>query len=212
MRFKIGDSVKVKEGTLCPDDDSMCIGGWQGRIFEVDETIGIRWDSITLKQLPLNYIKQSEKEGLGLTEMYLDTDEVEPASPRDTEVEAERVATELESKLQWLDSDDQEDQRIYKVIADTDDPEEAWNDYLKKILVFPFEAEVSEPQDRGPLRSGDKVQVDKIDSVDDLYGILVKVSQGRQRLVFPLCDLTATDKKSPNYLPVNDYSVWFSNR
>jgi hypothetical protein len=29
------------------------MGGWQGRIFEIEETIGIQWDSVTLKQLPL---------------------------------------------------------------------------------------------------------------------------------------------------------------
>ena len=212
VRFKNGDSVKVKKNVMCPDDDSLCMGGWQGRIFEIEETIGIRWDSITLKQLPLDYIRQSEKEGLGWTEMYLDADEIEPASPRDTEAEAEKVAEELESKFQWLDSDDEENRRIYKVIADAEEPDEAWNDYLTKLLVFPFEAEVSEPQDRGPLDCGDVVQVHEIEDVDDLYGILVKVSQGRRRFVFPLCDLNATDKKSPNYTPVKDYCVWFADR
>lgn len=143
--------------------------------------------------------------------MYLVINEVELASPRDTEIEAERMADTLESKFQWIGGD-AEDQRIYKVIADTDDPDEAWHDYLKKMLVFPFEATVSEPQDKGPLRSGDTVQVLEIDDVNDLYGILVKVSQGRRRFIFPLCDLAATNKKSANYTPVRDYAVWFANR
>ena len=212
MRLKIGDSVKVKEGILCPDNSSIPIGSWQGRIIEIEEdTIGIGWDSITLKQIPFEYIKECEKEGLCWTEMYLGVDEIEPALPRDTESEAERMADTLESKFHWIGGD-AEGQRIYKVISDADDLNEAWYDYLKKMLAFPFEAKVSEPQDKGPLRSGDKVQVLGIDDVNDLYGILVKVSQGRRRFVFPLCDLTATDKKSANYLPVNDYSVWFSNR
>ena len=212
VRFENGDSVKVKETVMCPDDDSLCMGGWQGRIFEIEDTIGIRWDSITLKQLPLDYIKQSEKEGLGWTEMYLDADEIEPVSPRDTEAETERVAGELENKFQWLDSDDEENRRIYKVIADAEDPNQAWNDYLTKLLVFPFEAMVSENQDHGPLDYGDVVQVNGIDEIDDLYGILAKVSQGREHFIFPLCDLNATDKKSPNYTPFKDYCVWFANR
>ena len=208
----IGDSVKVKEGISCPDHDSIAISGWQGRIFEIeDDMIGIRWDSITLKQMPLEYIKECEKEGLCWTEMYLGIGEIEPASPRDTESEAEQMADTLESKFQWIGGDTG-DQRIYKVIADADDPDEAWHDYLNKMLVFPFEATVSEPQDRGPLRSDDTVQVLGIDDVNDLYGILVKVSRGRRRFIFPLCDLAATDKKSANYLPVTDYSVWFANR
>ena len=154
MQFKIGDSVKVKEGISCPDQDSISISGWQGRIFEIeDDMIGIRWDSITLKQMPLEYIKESEKEGLCWPEMYLGIDEIEPASPRDTERETKHIADQFESKYFWLERENAEDQHIYKVIADADDPDEAWHDYLNKMLVFPFEATVSEPQDRGPLRS-----------------------------------------------------------
>lgn len=213
MRLKVGDSIKVKKGILCPDNDSIPIGGWQGRIFEIEDgMVGICWDSITLKQLPEDYIKECEQEGLGWDEMYLNSDEVEPAAPRDTEAEAERMADEMEGKYQWTGSDDDEDRRIYAVVADADDPDEAWNEYLTKKLVFPFEAMVSENQDEGPLDYGDVVQVHGLDEIDDLCGILVKVSQGRRRFVFPLCDLNATDEKSPNYTPVKDYCVWFANR
>lgn len=54
MRFKIGDSVRVRKGVLCPDNDAVCLAGWQGRIFEIEDRdlIGIRWDSITLKNMP----------------------------------------------------------------------------------------------------------------------------------------------------------------
>jgi hypothetical protein len=70
--FKIGDSVQVREGMLCPDDEPVDISGWQGRIFEIDDNlVGIRWDSITLEQLPLEYIKASEAEDLAWTEIHL---------------------------------------------------------------------------------------------------------------------------------------------
>ena len=50
MALSIGDSVKVKEGIMCPDDDSVCIGGWQGRIsgIEDDGIVEICWDSMPL--------------------------------------------------------------------------------------------------------------------------------------------------------------------
>ena len=212
MPFKIGDSVKVKAGVMCPDDDSVCLADWQGRIFEIDDGIvGIRWDSITLKQLPHEYIKQSEEEGMDWAEMYLSADEVEPASPRDSEEAADQVKEEMESTSSWL-GDGEEGERILKVIADADDEVEAWNDHLVKVLTFPFDAEVSEPQDRGPLKCGDHVQVKGFAEADDLYGVLVNVTRGRERFVFPLCDLTVLDKKSPNYRPVKDYCVWFANR
>ncbi len=72
MKFRIGDSVKVKEGIMCPDDNSVCIGGWQGRVSDTEEDdniVKIHWDSITLKQLPREYIKKSEEEELDWTEM-----------------------------------------------------------------------------------------------------------------------------------------------
>ncbi len=37
MTFSIGDSVNVKEGIMCPEDDSLCIGGWQGRVSGIEE-------------------------------------------------------------------------------------------------------------------------------------------------------------------------------
>ena len=213
MSFKVGDSVKVKKGIICPDDGSVCIGGWQGRISDIEDDgiVEIRWDSITLKQLPHEYIKKSEEEGLGWTEMYLSTDDIEPASPRDSEAQADDMAEEMENKFYWLGMD-KEGERIFKVIADADDEVEVWKSHLAKLLVFPFDAKVSEPQDHGPLDDGDKVQVQGITEADEHYGIFVDVSRGRQHFVFPLCDLTVRDRKSANYTPVQDYCVWFANR
>ena len=216
MAFKVGDSVKVKEGIMCPDDDSICIGGWQGRISDIEEDgiVGISWDSMTLKQLPDEYIRQSETEGLDWTKMYLSVDEIEPAQPRDSEAQAVAMAEEMENKVQWIGMG-KEGERIAKVIAEADtadDEVEAWNQYLMQVLVFPFEAKVSEIQEKGPLNDGDLVKIQDIIEADDLYGLLVDVQCGRKHLVFPLCDLTVRDRKSANYTPVQDYCVWFANR
>ena len=213
MSFKVGDSVKVKEGIMCPDDDSICIGGWQGRISDIEDDgiVEISWDSITLKQLPLEYIRHSEKEGLDWTEMHLSADEIESASPRDSEKTADSVREEMESKFFWL-GEGEEGKRILTVIANSDDEIEAWNRYLTRILKFPFEAKVSEPQDRGPLQEGNNVHVQGIVEPDEHYGVLVDVACGQKHFVFPLCDLTVRDRKSPNYNPVKDHGVWFANK
>lgn len=54
MNIKKGDSVIVKEGVKDPDTDEFEIGGWQGRVIEIDNLseknnalITIEWDSIT---------------------------------------------------------------------------------------------------------------------------------------------------------------------
>ena len=31
MKFKSGDSVKVKKGVMCPNDDSVCLENWQSQ-------------------------------------------------------------------------------------------------------------------------------------------------------------------------------------
>jgi len=211
MSFKIGDSVKVKDAVVCPDDDSLCIGGWQGRVFEIEDVVGIRWDSITLKQLPVDYIRHSEEEGMDWAELYLSADEIEPVKPRDSTETADRIREEMEAVFSWLGLG-KEGERIFNVVANADDPIEGWNLYLTRMLKFPFDAAVGEPQDKGPLDCGDNVQVQRISGTDDTYGILVDVTCGRNRHVFPLCDLSVRDKKSTNYSPVHDYGVWFANR
>jgi hypothetical protein len=211
MPFKIGDSVRVKDGVMCPDDESVCIGGWQGRIFEIEDAVGIRWDSVTLKEIPVDYIQRSDEEGLGWSEIYLSPDEIESVKPRDSKNTADRVRKEMESLYSWL-GEGEEGERIFSVIANTDDPLEGWNVYLTRTLKFPFDAVVSESQDAGSLKYGAKIKVLKIEEMDDAYGILVVVSDGQNHDVFPLCDLTVRDKKSSNFLPVQDYCVWYANR
>lgn len=91
MSLEIGDSVKVREGMMCPDMEDLCIEGWLGKVSEVGEDkygnalIGIRWDSITLKNLPDDFIEQSEEEGLDCTRMYLWQEDVKLVECRDTE-------------------------------------------------------------------------------------------------------------------------------
>ena len=64
----------------------------------------------------------------------------------------------------------------------------------------------------GNPSGGDRVQVHGISRSDDLYGVIVEIRRGQRRYDFPLCELEAVDKKSPNYQPLRDYCVWFANR
>lgn len=221
-RLRKGDTVRAKDGVICPDRENMSIAGWQGRLVDTSEaegaepTVGIAWDSVTLKAMPVEYIEDCEKQGLDWAGMYLSPHELEPVAARDSEAEAKRCRRGMEGRFHWLGLDD-EGKRIFGVIGAVDPDDEweilkAWESHLKKTLSFPFEAKVSEYQERGPLRAGDSVRVRAISDVDDLAGVLVDVRHGSQEYVFPLCDLTVVGKKSKNYLPVKDYSVWFANR
>lgn len=219
--FRVGDCVRVKDGVQDPDFGGD-IGGWQGRISSIDPSedevlVLIHWDGITLKQMPVTMIERCEEQGSDWAEMVLSANEVEPVQPRDTEDDAAAIKAKLSSQPSWVALGD-EGKRIQKVLAgvDADDEMEAlgaWEEHLDANLRFPFEVEVAEFQERSPLRTGAKVVVTGLaDVTDEMYGIIVEVKEGRRKLVFPLCDLEVTDKKSPNYQLVKDYAIWFANR
>lgn len=219
--FKIGDSVVVKPGVNDPEYGGD-ISGWQGRIteFMTDEkgvpTVMLAWDSLTLKKIPGSFIKECEREGLGWDCMGVFAHEVELAQPRDTLADVKRAIEEISVDYEWLHLGEEGD-RIQQVLKGVNKKGDiaafkAWKEYLNGILEFPFEAEVSEWQDRGPLRAGDRVNVLSFEDIEDLYGILVNIQAKRREFIFPLCDLKATDQYSPNHQPLNDYDVWFANR
>jgi len=218
QKLQLDDSVIVKSHIEDPDL-KINIGGWQGRISEINEKdnlICISWDSITLKQMPGETIDQCEEEGLAWTEMYLHLEDVELTTARDSEDEVEEMIDLLESKHGWSYLGE-EGKRIKAVLDRAEDSSEwaafeAWEEYFQEVLKYPIEAEVSEWQERGPLRAGDKVKVLGIEGTEDLYGILVSIRHERGKYVFPLCDLEVLDKSSPSYQPVKDYAVWFANR
>jgi hypothetical protein len=220
--LKIGDSVKVKEGMLCPDLEDVCIGGWQGRVSEVGEDddgndfICIRWDSITLKNMPRYFVDQSEEAGLEYARMYLWHEDVEFAECRDTEEDVANILVESSKSHSWSWLGE-EGKRIQRVLADVDEADvmralDAWQKYLEITLIFPFDAVASGYQDKGPLQSGDRVSVKKISIVDDLYGVIVELRRGRKKYHHPLCDLEVINEDSANYQPITDYCVWFANR
>jgi hypothetical protein len=219
--LKIDDSVKVKKGTMCPDLKDLCIGGWQGRISEITEDengnmfVCIQLDSITLKNMPDYFVEQSGEEGLDFTTMFLGIEEVELTEPINTKEDASEVFKRIQKThfWNWLG---EEGKRIQRVLGGIDEEDmigalKEWEKYFEKTLTFPFDAKVLE-YEKGPLRSGDKVSVKKISLVDDHYGIIVELRQGRKKYDHPLNDLEVINRDPINYQPVKDYRVWFANR
>lgn len=216
--FEVGDSVKVKEGVNDPDSN-VDISGWQGRITVIDEDesgrawILVAWDSHTLKKMPRSYLEQSELEGLDWQRFLLPVEDIEDAQSRDTQRDVDEVADEIASRIDWY-SLGEEGRRIQEVLTGVEDEWEAfkaWGRYLEQNLRFPFEAEVSEYQERGRLRQGDRVRVLGISVLDDLYGVIVSGKRGSESIDFPLCDLDVVGD-GVNEQVVSDYATWFTNR
>jgi hypothetical protein len=217
MNIKVGSSVVVKENTQDPDSDAN-IGGWQGRVSEILEDgkiICINWDSLTLNNTPDHMIAHSEKEGLEWDKMYLYLTDVEPIKARDTLKDVAQAIRKLQAKHAWTHWGE-EGRYIKQVLEQVDTDDElavlkTWATELKKTLCFPFEAEVTEFQERGRMQSGDSVTVKGISTADDLYGVVVQISGKHGTNAFPLCDLKSKDASSSNYVPVHAYAVWFAN-
>ncbi len=220
--YKIDQSVVVNPGVADPDH-GFDMGGWQGRVIEkhyADEQgnpyVTIAWDSITLKQMSVEVIERCEEDGLDWSTMGLYASEVTSAAPRDKIHQVQKVKDEIEDTHQ-MDHLGEQGRRMQQVLNSVGRKGElgrfeAWKKYLKEKLAFPFYAKVSEHQERGPIRIGERVNVLGIEIVDDSYGIIVSIKTKRGHYDFPLCDLEATPNTSPNYQPLNDYVVWFANR
>jgi len=221
--MKIGDSVKVKNGVLEPDNEKFEIGGWQGRIVNIDTVsteegilVGIEWDSATLKLLPADYIIESEVEGLGWESMVLFESDIEKTESRDKVGDVKKMQEELSEKYYWS-SFGEDGLRIAAVLEGINREDEkkcysAWQKQLNKALSFPIKAVVSESEENDKIKEGTDVVINSLLNVDECYGIQAAISLKGVKQEFPLCDLEVTDKKSANYQFIKDYTIWFANR
>jgi hypothetical protein len=217
--FKVGDSVAVKAGVKDPDFDAE-LGGWQGRVIEVYDddppTLYVEWDSLTLRAQDGAYFERCLAEKLDWASIYLDASDFDRAEPRDTKAEVAQAVAEITRQYGRVDLAAQ-DRRIQQVLTGVDEDDEldaldVWEEYLEKTLTFPFEAVVHKSEERGPLKTGDRVKVVEITDADEMYGIIVHLRVGHKSYYLPLCELKAADDSSPNSEPVDDYGVWFANR
>ena len=183
MALKTGDSVVVNKGVKDPDLGND-IGGWQGRISEIDEDlVCIDWDSITLQQMPASSIIHSEEEGWEWQKMYLPPSDVTLTKRRDSVEDVDRVFEELSSYYMWVDFGEQ-GKRIQSVLTGIPHGDEsaalkAWKVYLQKKLTFPFQARIEELMFRGSsFKEGDMITVYGIDeSLNDDYGLFAELEQ-----------------------------------
>ena len=221
--FKTGDSVVVKEGVIEPDLEDFELSGWEGRVSEIDtETdqennlITIEWDSITLTQIPLSYIENSEINGFGWSNMILYEKDLEKSIPRDNIETTKKVLDELTDKYRYTSLEEQ-GKRISKILygVDFDDDFESfqkWQGYLNENLTFPIETIVVESQGGLMLQNEDKLLIKSLDKIVDTYGIMTSFRRSRNKYWFPLCNLEVIDKVSTNYQFIKDYCLWYANR
>jgi hypothetical protein len=221
---KIGDSIRVKKGTKDPDYPEKLIEDYEGRVIEVyeeilegndapDVMIDIAWDSITLKSLDRDYVIALEKEGFDWSEMALALSDVDIVTPRDTEKDTENAYKIVQKDTYW-ESEGEEGEAIKKILGDAKnlhEEYEAWGNYLKHTLKFPFRVEYF-AEGKSPIPHEATVKVTRIHSIDDWYGILMSVEYKHKFYQLPLANLTAVNPNGINYETVDLYDTWFADK
>jgi Calcium binding len=221
---KIGDSVRVKKGIKDPDNPEKLIEDCQGRVIKVyeeilegndvpDVMIDIAWDSITLENMDRDYVIALEKDGFDWSEMALVLRDVDIIEPRDAEKDRENAYKALRKDTYW-ESEGEEGMAIKTILGDAEnlhEEYEAWEDYLKQTLKFPFKAEYF-AEGKSLIPHEATVKVTRIHSIDDWYGILMSVEYKNKFYQLPLADLTAVHQNGINHETVDLYDTWFADK
>ena len=95
-----------------------------------------------------------------------------------------------------------------------------WLDWLEENLSLPFEVKRMEDMDSNPFTEktdnpfavGETFKVIDLDDEDEMRGIIVRVSKGRNRGFVLLADVEVASKADENFWPVREYVVWFANQ
>ncbi|MEJ7739602.1 MAG: calcium-binding protein [Chitinophagaceae bacterium] len=240
--MKKGDSVKVKQGILDPDLNQFDMSGWQGRITDIasnneSHLIEITWDSITLKQLPKEFIENSKEEGYDYSIIFLGKDDIELTKPRDKESDVKNQMEKIDKHYHHIAFDEQE-RRIATILSTddlsvTEEKQKAYFDYLqrsiqKRIILtgmedFPWEEkyllggwskkEYEELKKTNPSYTDKFEFIQLLEDIDEIYGLHAKVKRvtDKKQFVLPLWDLKCIDKNSKSYESISDYSFWMTN-
>jgi hypothetical protein len=228
-KIKVGDSVVVKPGVKDPEYGHD-IGGWRGRIREVDgDMVMFAWDSVTLRGMGMELIARSDDDGFDWLLMTLGRDEVEKCQPRDSEADVALAAKELADGIEDYEDPEEEPAAAGSYDSSWDEGNERlwgkkrrewnkrdWLPWLKRHLKFPFTVRREEDEDfddREPLFGvGHTMEVLGIEDEDEMRGVFVNVKEGKEKGCVPLCDVEVKPKTDKNYWHVREYVVWFANR
>ena len=82
-RFRLGDMVRVRQGTADPDYPDIPMGGWVGTIKEVEAGAGpahycVAWSRDTLASIHPVFRRRCGRDGLDYEQTYLAEDDLEP--------------------------------------------------------------------------------------------------------------------------------------
>jgi len=103
--FKIGDFVKVKEGTILKSGET--INNWAGEIKEIEQkekTCLLQLDAITIDCLSDHFLMEGIESGYDLDVYYFNLDEIELIERRDTDQQAKMAYENMLDRLEAVET------------------------------------------------------------------------------------------------------------
>lgn len=211
-RFEPGTKVRVRHGVRDPDFADIPLGGWTGKIKEIEQAEGettylIAWDRTTLQAMHPIHKKRCERDGLELESMWLVDEDLEPDDG--LTVLIEQPTAIVTKPLSEKDQDD----RVRKALGLTSDeplPEVsratllAYHRHLKTNLKLPFKAQSGDGSSLTVHRLPDPKEYD----LDEEVGLLCEARTRAGPFDVPLAELEAA---VGNRKLVGDYGYWFGN-
>lgn len=211
------DIVRVKPGIEDPDFGGD-IGGWQGRVTEIDTTnpedvlVMIEWDANTLNCMSRAYLKACFADGFDHEHMKLGVSELELVQNPKEDGDRRAVLDALEKEYSWEDLGEQ-GLRI-KAVEDACIDDFAlmdhWFEYLETHIQLPLNAKYIGDSSRN-LSYGAILQINGFTEADEDYGVIGSARFNKRWVEVPLCDIEVLEPSSQTQA-LEDYIVWFVNR
>jgi hypothetical protein len=216
-KFKIGDHVRVKQGTTDADHPDFPLGGWAGTICESRRKgiYAVRWSRETLARIHPIFKKRCRLVGTMVEEYWLGEEDLEsdPGGPL-------AIAQPEKIVPRPLSADDPEDRvrGVFGLTSDdfvpaVDDPTLAiYRDYLARELSFPFPAKHPhwDPATGLQMRPIRILGLVEDDPSKNARGILCEARVGDECYALPLAALVL-HPRDPNYKLLDDYGCWFAD-
>jgi len=212
-KFDYDQTVKIKSALGHIIDPRINLKNAVGRV--VDINLGpngqllyeISLDSHTIKKFPKKFIENCIEDDNDFQDVPVLEKDLMACPPRDTEAESVAAYRTLRHTYYWEDLGKKQSKMLQDILLafPKKNDEENWEYYLRKELTYPFKVITS-----GTLnnRRGIKMTVTGLDSIDEQDGFIMKVTSGKQKLLYPLLDMEAADAKSNLHDLLEIYSEW----
>jgi len=210
--FPIDSHVRITKAVSHPYLKKLKMRNWEGTVLrayydeEDKEAYDILLDAHSLKQIPLHIIESMAMDDEDIRYYKLYRNQLASTKGKGSFQEDFTTFRTLTHRFKWGFLEDDHAERIKNAMLahpNLSDVEN-WMKYLLPRFQFPFNVETL-----GILGPQEKLKVIDFAFVDEDYGIIMNIKQGRSKGTYPLADMEITGSSdSINAQLIEDYLLW----